>query len=294
MDDSISTSPVEAAIKHFHSVDDVFHTHFLEMVILVHSEPGNIDPSSAIYQYLVTLGVKRLAFLDRGLASRKAILDGPYFSSREGLHLVWKLWPDTQGAFLASLVQTRSQQIKYMNSSIPEASPNLVIAVPSRLYFPPSAGKPLNGPRVAIKDNIDIAGVRTTGATRAYGELYGNSPKSASAIQKLIDLGAVIVGKTGLSQFADAEDPTGDCVFHAPWNPRGDGFRSTGGSSFGAGAAAGAYDWIDFTIGTDTGGSVRVPSATQSLYGLRPSKGTIGSDGLILIHPLVSQHQLLT
>lgn len=140
-----------------------------------------------------------------------------------------------------------------MNSSIPDASPNLAIAVPSRLYFPPSAGKPLNGLRVAIKDNIDIAGVRTTGASMSYGELYGNALKSASAIQKLIDLGAVIVGKTGLSQFADAEDPTGDCVdFHAPWNPRGDGVRSTGGSSFGAGAAAGAYDWIDFTIGTDS------------------------------------------
>lgn len=110
IDDSASTSTVEAAIKHFHSVDDVFHTQFLEIVILVQSEPGNIDPSSPIYQYLVTLGVKRLAFLDRGLASRKAILDGPYFSSREGLHLVWKLWPDTQGAFLASLVQMRSQQ----------------------------------------------------------------------------------------------------------------------------------------------------------------------------------------
>lgn len=140
-----------------------------------------------------------------------------------------------------------------MNSSIPEASPNLAIAVPSRLYCPPSAGKPLNGLRVAIKDNIDIAGVRTTGASRSYGELYGNAPKSASAIQKLIDLGAVIVGKAGLSQFADAEDLTGDYVdFHAPWNPRGDGVRSTGGSSFGAGAAAGAYDWIDFTIGTDS------------------------------------------
>lgn len=64
MDDSVSTSPVETAIEHFHSVDDVFHTHFLEMVILEQSEPGNIDPLSAIYQYLVTLGVKRPAFLD--------------------------------------------------------------------------------------------------------------------------------------------------------------------------------------------------------------------------------------
>jgi Asp-tRNA(Asn)/Glu-tRNA(Gln) amidotransferase A subunit family amidase len=101
----------------------------------------------------------------------------------------------------------------------------------------------------------------------------------------LIDLGAVIVGKTGMSQFADAEDPTGDCVdFHAPWNPRGDGIRSPGGSSFGAGAATGAYDWIDFALGTDTGGSVRVPAASQSVYGFRPSRGTVSTDGVLLIH----------
>lgn len=56
-----------------------------------------------------------------------------------------------------------------------------------------------------------------------------------------------------MSQFADAEDPTGDFIdFHAPFNPRGDGYRSPGGSSFGAGAAAGAYGWLDFAVGTDS------------------------------------------
>jgi Asp-tRNA(Asn)/Glu-tRNA(Gln) amidotransferase A subunit family amidase len=107
--------------------------------------------------------------------------------------------------------------------------------------------------RVAIKDNIDIAGVKTFASSRAYGELYGIASTSARAVQKLLDLGAVIVGKTGMSQFADAEDPTGDFIdFHAPWNSRGDGLRSPGGSSFGAGAATGAYDWLDFAVGTDS------------------------------------------
>jgi hypothetical protein len=55
--------------------------------------------------------------------------------------------------------------------------------------------------RVAIKDNIDIAGVKTFASSRAYGELYGIASTSAPAIQKLLDLGAVIVGKTGMSQF---------------------------------------------------------------------------------------------
>jgi Asp-tRNA(Asn)/Glu-tRNA(Gln) amidotransferase A subunit family amidase len=140
-----------------------------------------------------------------------------------------------------------------MNASTAEASPNLAVALPSRLYYPPKSGKPLNGLRVAIKDNIDIAGVKTFASSRAYGELYGIASTSARAVQKLLDLGAVIVGKTGMSQFADAEDPTGDFIdFHAPWNPRGDGLRSPGGSSFGAGAATGAYDWLDFAVGTDS------------------------------------------
>ncbi len=141
----------------------------------------------------------------------------------------------------------------HVNAVDPKATSNLAIAVPSRLYFPPRADKPLNGNRVAIKDNIDLAGCRTFASSRAYGEFYGVAPKSAPAVQALIDLGAVIVGKTGMSQFADAEAPTADFVeFHAPFNPRGDGNRTPGGSSFGSGAAAGAYDWLDFAIGTDS------------------------------------------
>jgi Asp-tRNA(Asn)/Glu-tRNA(Gln) amidotransferase A subunit family amidase len=146
-----------------------------------------------------------------------------------------------------------SGRIKYLNASTAEASPNLAVAVPSRLYYPPKSGKPLNGLRVAIKHNIDIADIKTSASSRAYGLLYGIASMSAPAVHKLLDLEAVIVGKTGMSQFADAEDPTGDFIdFHAPWNPRGDGLRSPGGSSFGAGAATGAYDWLDFAVGTDS------------------------------------------
>jgi len=129
----------------------------------------------------------------------------------------------------------------------------MAIEVPSRLYYTVTPEKPLSGLRVAIKDNIDIAGVKTFASSRSYGELYGTAAETAPAIQMLQDLGAIVVGKTGMSQFADAEDPTGDFVdFHSPRNPRGDGLRSPGGSSFGAGAASGAYDWLDFAVATDS------------------------------------------
>ena len=143
--------------------------------------------------------------------------------------------------------------LKYLNTSSPDVPTNLAVAVPSRLYSPSRADKPLNGLRVAVKDNIDIAGCMTEGSCRAYGEFYGVKSRTAPAIQLLIDLGVVVVGKTIMSQFADAEAPTGDFVdFHAPINPRGDRNRMAGGSSFGSGAAAGAYDWLDFTVGTDS------------------------------------------
>jgi Asp-tRNA(Asn)/Glu-tRNA(Gln) amidotransferase A subunit family amidase len=129
----------------------------------------------------------------------------------------------------------------------------MAIAVPSRLYYTATPEKPLRGLRVAIKDNVDIAGVKTFASSRSYGELYGIVANQAPAVQNLQDLGAIVVGKLGMSQFADAEDPTGDFVdFHCSYNPRGDGLRSPGGSSFGAGAASGAYDWLDFAVATDS------------------------------------------
>jgi Asp-tRNA(Asn)/Glu-tRNA(Gln) amidotransferase A subunit family amidase len=88
---------------------------------------------------------------------------------------------------------------KYLNASTLEAASNLAIAVPSRLYYPPSADKPLNGLRVAINDGIDIAGVQTFASSKAYGELYGIVSQSAPAVQHLLDLGAAIVGKASMS-----------------------------------------------------------------------------------------------
>lgn len=130
---------------------------------------------------------------------------------------------------------------------------HLAIAVPSRLHYLSSVEKPLNGLPVAVKDNIDLRGVRTSGSSRSYFNAYPAAETSAPAIQKLIDLGAVVVGKTGLSQFADAEDPTGDYInYHCVFNSRGDGYRSPGGSSSGSRAAVAAYEWLDLAIGTDS------------------------------------------
>lgn len=284
----LSAQDFDDILHRFDQTDDVWDSHFLSFVVFAHRgafKPIKPQLPERLANRLQSLGTKRVALVDQSKLELDALTAGPYFATATGLLPVRKLFPDTHAAFVASLVQSSSQSITYLNATTADAYPNQAIAVPSRLYFAPDPEKPLNGLRVAIKDNIDIAGAKTFASSLAYGQFHGIKSHNAPAIQRLLDLGAVIVGKTGMSQFADAEDPTGDFVdFHAPWNPRGDGLRSPGGSSYGSGAAAGAYDWIDFTIGTDTGGSVRQPAAGQSVYGLRPSKGAMSVEGTVVIH----------
>ncbi|KAJ3496711.1 hypothetical protein NLG97_g2457 [Lecanicillium saksenae] len=283
----LSPDHLEDTIRRFEERDDVWDRNFLVCVVVMYDGDNTTTQSltAELASRLQTLGNEHVVLAPASLLPADGIPEGPYLATTDGLLPVRKLFPDTHGAFVASLVQSPSQVIKYLVATTIDGSPNRAVAVPSRLYYTPTPEKPLNGLRVAIKDNIDVAGVKTFASCLSYGDFYGSKAKSAPAVQKLLDLGAIIVGKTGMSQFADAEDPTGDFVdFHAPRNPRGDGNRSPGGSSFGAGAAAGAYDWIDFTIGTDTGGSVRQPAASQSVYGLRPSRGTLSVDGTVIIH----------
>ena len=127
------------------------------------------------------------------------------------------------------------------------------VAVPSRLYFKETPDKPLNGRRIAIKDNIDLSGIVTGIGNKAYAELYGERSESAKFIQLLLERGAVVVGKTKLSAFAGSEVPPCQCIdYFPPWNARGDGYQGPSGSSSGAGSAAGGYDWLDLSIGTDS------------------------------------------
>ncbi|KAF2733281.1 amidase signature enzyme [Polyplosphaeria fusca] len=81
----------------------------------------------------------------------------------------------------------------------------------------------------------------------------------------LIDLGAVVVGKTKTTQFALGERPTGDYVDQlAPFNPRGDGYQHPQGSSCGTGAGVASYSWLDFGTGSDTGGSEFWPTPNDT------------------------------
>ena len=127
------------------------------------------------------------------------------------------------------------------------------VAVPSRCYSQQSVERPLAGVRIAIKDCYTLHGIKTTLSSRPFEETYGPDGSSATFIRNLIHLGAVIVGKTRTSAFLSSEEPTDQWIdFHAPFNPRGDGYQTPAGSSNGAAAALSGYQWLDLSIGTDS------------------------------------------
>ena len=133
----------------------------------------------------------------------------------------------------------------------------------------------LHGIPVVIKDNIDTAGIKTTVGSQIFGNRI---PLSDSAIvQKLKAAGAVVLGKTNLNEFA--ADLSGNNLFYGHtcnvWNHK----HSSGGSSSGS-ATAIAADLCLAGIGTDTGGSIRVPASWSGVVGLRPTFGLLSNDGI--------------
>lgn len=76
------------------------------------------------------------------------------------------------------------------------------VAVPSRLHFPRSAERPLNGFRIAVKDNYHLAGIVTTHGSRSYAKCYGIQNTTSTYVERLLELGCIVVGKTKLSSFA--------------------------------------------------------------------------------------------
>lgn len=134
---------------------------------------------------------------------------------------------------------------------------------------------PLYGVPFAIKDNIDLAGLPTTAACPAFAY---TPAQSASVVQRLIDAGAVPLGKTNLDQFA-----TGLVGTRSPYGICHSVFSSdhiSGGSSAGS-AVAVAEGLVAFALGTDTAGSGRVPAAFNNLVGLKPTRGLLSNTGVV-------------
>ncbi|HWJ36166.1 MAG TPA: amidase [Steroidobacteraceae bacterium] len=138
-----------------------------------------------------------------------------------------------------------------------------------------------DGLRVGIKDSIDIGGYPTRAGSAAFAQAP-NAARHAVVVQALLDGGCRIVGKTNMHELAYGVTGINRWT-GTPVNPRYTD-RVPGGSSSGS-AVAVAAGLVDFALGTDTGGSIRVPAGCCGVYGLKPSYGRVSREG---VHPRTS------
>jgi allophanate hydrolase len=140
---------------------------------------------------------------------------------------------------------------------------------------PAARDLPLYGIPFAVKDNIDVLGLPTTAACPAFSAL---PEANAATVEKLLQAGAIPIGKTNLDQFATGlvgtRSPYGAprCVFDAAY--------VSGGSSSGS-AVSVAAGLVSFSLGTDTAGSGRVPAGFNNIVGLKPTKGLVSTAGVV-------------
>lgn len=138
-----------------------------------------------------------------------------------------------------------------------------------------AAGGPLAGLLLAVKDNVDVAGLPTTAGCPGFAY---TPTCDAPAVANLVRSGAVVLGKTNLDQFA-----TGLVGTRSPYGAVRDSRRPghiSGGSSSGS-AVAVALGFADIAIGTDTAGSGRVPAGLQGIVGIKPTIGIVSTEGVV-------------
>lgn len=126
-----------------------------------------------------------------------------------------------------------------------------------------------------------MKGLRTGFGNQAWLETYPPEKATAPVIRLLVNAGAVVVGKVKTTEFAEGVDPCEWIDDTCPYNPRGDGQQKPSSSSTGSAAAAAAYEWLDFTVGTDTGGSIRHPAGVNGVFGSRPTTGVVDLRGVL-------------
>lgn len=152
-----------------------------------------------------------------------------------------------------------------------------LLAEAARIDTAAAAGEdlPLAGLLLAVKNNVDVAGVMTTAACPGFGEVPA---RDAVPVARLRAAGALVLGATNLDQFA-----TGLVGTRSPYGAVRDSRRPeriSGGSSSGS-AVAVALGLVDLAIGTDTAGSGRIPAALQGIVGIKPTLGVVSTDGVV-------------
>lgn len=270
---------ISSAAQEYAANDDVFQTGFLDIALVRYTGSGSTNIT-------VTNTPKGTIVIQSSPTNlTKMVPNGPYFLSPSSgtIHKAYRLYSDFGGAFTETLATDQDGAFYVLPANVP--GQNLAIAVPSRLYYTKTATKPLNGVRLGVKDIFDIKGIRTSNGNRAWYHFYSPANATATAVQRLIDAGAVVVGKMYTSQFAMDNTAPQSIDYQKPFNPRGDGYQDPLGSSGGPAAGEASYPWLDITLGSDTGGSIRGPAEAQGIYGNRPSHGLVPLTGVMPLGP---------
>ncbi|MBU0789487.1 MAG: allophanate hydrolase [Gammaproteobacteria bacterium] len=155
----------------------------------------------------------------------------------------------------------------------PADAPEWICQFPTPLQITSTGA--LAGLRFAVKDNMAVAGVPTTAACQEFAFIPA---EHAIVVQRLLNAGASLVGKANLDQFACGLNGT-----RSPYGPVPNAFNPayvSGGSSSGS-AYVVASGQVDFSLGTDTAGSGRVPAGLNNIVGLKPTKGIISTRGVV-------------
>ncbi|NEW91194.1 amidase [Rhodopseudomonas sp. BR0M22] len=150
------------------------------------------------------------------------------------------------------------------------------------LHLAATACGPLDGLSFAVKDLIDIAGTVTGGGNPDWLRTHEPAARSAPVVERLLSAGASVHGKTITDELAFSLEGI-NAHYGTPLNPACPD-RIPGGSSSGS-ASAVAAGLVDFALGTDTGGSVRVPASFCGIYGIRPTHDAIPLDGVMPFAP---------
>ncbi|KAK6452929.1 hypothetical protein FP744_10009180 [Trichoderma asperellum] len=276
---------VDGILDLFAAVDDVFQSDFGGILV----EKPEKDNTIGLVQNIAPRSSRTVVRLQQSEVEDRAEADagfrdlpsGPYFLHGPNLYQAWRLYDDVLDAFTFGVIPNSINGTDDGYEALSSLSDNgsfKSIAVPSRLYHAaPSIRKPLSGVRISITDAASLKGVRTTMSSRAWTELHDTeATKTAKFIDSLIDMGAIIVGKTKSSQFDSGREWID---VEAPWNPRGDGYQNSGGSAAGAGASVGGYDWMEYAIAQDGFDGIREQARVHGVYSIRPSAGAIPLDG---------------
>ncbi|KAI0700994.1 amidase signature enzyme [Cerioporus squamosus] len=254
--------------------DDVWSKEFLAGIYLTYNGTRAL-PSASLHSALKKYGIN-FVFLSEsypsGIGLTQALPAGPYFlePASGNIFQAFRLYNDENQSFVYGTIPDGSGGFQVLSAKVPGAATES-IGVPSRLYFTATPEKPLAGMRLAVKDIYDVQGLRTGCGNRAFWQLYPPKETTAPAIQRLLDGGMVLVGKTKTSQFANGEVATSDWVdLHAPYNPRGDGYQDGSSSSTGSGTAMAAYPG---------------PAGANGVFGNRPSHGAVSLDNVMPLSP---------